>query len=272
MAEDFTKIYNLINFEPKNQNKKFAHDLFISNALPKEMPTDPEQIFLMGIYMQENNCIDLALDCYSKILETEKRCLNRYAMILHAKGQTNEAIKYYELSIQNGNNSAINNLAGCYIQVKNYKKAEELCRLATEKGNKSAWNNLGYLFQTQNKANEAIECYKKAIELGIEVAIDNLGQLYYTQKDINKAMEYFTLSIEKYKSPKSMLHIGICYRDKHDYPNAQKYFEMSFGEDNNQLAADELRDLLKKIRLEKREADLQKTSTSFARKHRKKKK
>ena len=120
-----------------------------------------------------------------------------------------EAIKYYEMAIEKGNDCAMFGLGRMYYIAKgveqNFEKVIKYYKMSIEKGNSHAMGNLGYMYQygkgVKRNYKKAIKYYKMAIEKGNCYAMNNLGTMYKNGKGVEqnfeKAIKYYKMSIGK---------------------------------------------------------------------------
>jgi TPR repeat protein len=78
--------------------------------------------------------------------------MNNLAILYHKELKDfQQAIHYYKLAIDNGNNNAMNNLAVLYhIELKDFQQAIHYYKLASDNGNSKAMNTLAWFYYTEN--------------------------------------------------------------------------------------------------------------------------
>ncbi len=111
----------------------------------------------------------------------------------------NNAIKYYLLAIEKGDDNAIYNLALLYhTELKDFDNTIKYYLLAIDKNYVDAMNNLALLYETEFKdLDNAIKYYLLAIDKNYDNAMNNLALLYETEfKDFDNAIKYYYLAIE----------------------------------------------------------------------------
>ena len=157
------------------------------------------------------------------------------------RGFMHEAMRYYDMSIANGNYSVISNYlnivtSGDYNMPKNHRKEMELIDLGAEHGVGYCEIQKGDTYGPDD-ALTALTYYQKALEHGDTQAYSRLGKAYFRggrglAKDYNKAMEYFRIAREKSNWVSDMM--GMCYLKGWgtavDYAAAKREFEQYPGE------------------------------------------
>jgi TPR repeat protein len=127
-----------------------------------------------------------------------------------------KAKKLYEMAIEKGVLSAMNNLGFMYNHgegvPQDYAKAKELYKMSVEKGNVDAMNNLGYMYQyggVPQDYTKAKELYEMSAEKGNVTAIENLGKLYKST-DLKNNMDMAIDSSIKIGKPELLTAIYGC--------------------------------------------------------------
>jgi len=126
------------------------------------------------------------------------------------------SIKYYEMAIENGSVSALDNLAYLYeSEYENYDMAIKYYKKAVEQDNISAMKGLGYLYKRINKNNvETIKYYKMAANKGDLDAIKELAGLYAEDNNtVSLAIKYYKIAI-KQNDVGSMNNLAYLYYDQ----------------------------------------------------------
>ena len=161
---NFKGVIHLIKGNLEESEKNFLNSLEIKSEYE-----DPiKNLYL--IYLQKKNFKDLLF--YAKKLVKINKLNNEYhyqlAYAFELNNNLNEAIKYYELYLeQNGNNK------------------------------KQALNNIGCIYLKRNKPKIAIEFFLKAIELGEDkIIINNIFNCYVLLRDLTNS-EIFYIKAQK---------------------------------------------------------------------------
>lgn len=156
-----------------------------------------------------------------------------------------EAVKWFQLSAEQGNASAQNHLGVCYKNGKgveqDYAEAVKWYKLAAEQGNASAQNNLGFCYEhgegVEQDYAEALKWYKLAVEQNNVSAQYNLGMCYYygdgVTRDYAEAVRLFKLAA-KQKHSKAQFYLGCCYENGYgtevDIAKALEYYKLAADE------------------------------------------
>jgi tetratricopeptide (TPR) repeat protein len=115
----------------------------------------------------------------------------------------------------------LSRLAGLYfMSEKNYDQAERYYQIAINQGDVCAIANIGTMYRYQKKYDMAEQYYLNAIEKGNIIALTNLGLLYYTQKKYDQAERYYLMAVERCElcAPNNL---GILYYDQKKYDQAE---------------------------------------------------
>ncbi len=138
------------------------------------------------------------------------------------------AIKYYLMAVENGNTAALNNIAHYYYIEKNYELAVKYFMMAIEKGNVVAMYNLSCYYDVIEKNYElAIKYCMMAIDEGYSDAMYNLGWYYHAAKEYELAIMYYMKAIEK-GDYNAMNNLGHYYLNiEENYELAVKYYLMA---------------------------------------------
>jgi len=135
-------------------------------------------------------------------------------------GDFNNALLYYDrylgivrdLNDKEGENTALNNIAGIYRKQGNYDKALEYynksLQLTNDPNNIAiTYNDIAGVYSDKGDNNKAVEYYKKAIELAQKAGnyhstakcMLNLGDTYTDLKNFSEAEYYLTQGLEMVK-------------------------------------------------------------------------
>ena len=153
-----------------------------------------------------------------------------YGVYYEIKKDYDQMKKYYLISIEKGNVSAMYNLGFYYQNVEeDYDQMKKYYLMAIEKGNVSAMYNLGFYYEEiENDYDQMKKYYLVAIEKGDDEAIFNLG-LYYddVEKDYEQMKKYYLMAVEK-GNKLAMNNLGLYYQAiKKDYKKMKKYYLMA---------------------------------------------
>jgi len=220
----------------------------------------------LGIYYRKKGDLDSAIYSYEKaktIYTNLKDSLNinivnsSLANVYKTKGDYEKAIESFKNIINFFDKKEVNsqmrklitefNLAGVYINMKDWKTADDL--LSQIYNDSLAKKNKGLLkatainlVATKQKINEldkALSFGKIAEELttdtrGSADLFTNIGSIYEIQQQYKKAQQYFLKALEKYKTLNSKSGIVLSYNNLGnnaivlgDYKNAEKYLLQS---------------------------------------------
>lgn len=164
-----------------------------------------------------------------------------------------EAIKWYSLAVDLGDEDAQHNLAGIYVSgwnvPKDVAKAIELHTTLAERGNSDSQICLGIIYHYEDSDFEdpekALEWYKKAASQGRTEVHYAIGTIYSegeVPRDIGEAIKWFTLALdeEDENSPDASFMMGLLYFCEdfqcHDFSKARKYFEIGTEKYKHPLA------------------------------------
>ncbi|KAB8039998.1 tetratricopeptide repeat protein [Silvanigrella paludirubra] len=181
------------------------------------------------------------------------------------KGEISIALIKYEGLLRKSPNScrARIGLATCYRALKNYVKAENLCKQAIEKNGLyvQSFDEMGRIYMAMNKIEEAIKFFKQAVSLSpnnplryekitnllieqqrfkeaegfLETATsggvvytniyEQYGRTLFYQKKLEKASLYFEKALIQDPNNRSLINLmGICLKDLNKYEEALRYY------------------------------------------------
>ena len=167
--------------------------------------------------------------------------------------KVDEAIKWYNLAIDLGDEDAQHNLAGIYLNgwkvPQDLEKAIELYTPLAEGGRSDSQICLGRIFHFEDSDFEdpekALYWYKKAASQGRTEVHYAIGTIYSegeVPRDIGEAIKWFTLALdeEHENSPDASFMMGLLYFCEdfqcHDFSKARKYFEIGTEKYKHPLA------------------------------------
>lgn len=152
------------------------------------------------------------------------------------------AVKYYQMSADQGYAAALSNLGYCYKHGQGVKEdryeAVRLYGLGADQNHATSLNNLGYCYQhgygVQKDLQEAVRLYKRSADQGHSTAQNNLGYCYQygqgCEKNLAEAVRLYELSASQGCSF-GQNSLGHCYKRGHgvpkDYSKAVYYYRLS---------------------------------------------
>ena len=123
-----------------------------------------------------------------------------YGVYYRTKKDYKQMKKYFDMAIEKGNTSAMNNLGVHYKRIeKDYKQMKKYYLMAIEKGHSHAMYNMAiYYDEIEKDYDQMKKYYLMAIEKGDSDAMNNLGFYYGTiEKDYDQMKKYYFMAIEK---------------------------------------------------------------------------
>lgn len=162
-----------------------------------------------------------------------------------------EAIKHYELAIEEGDTTATNKLALLYANEHQPEKAKAVYIKSFENGNTFAAQYLANTSLRDEKYDDVIKYAKPLVDKGHKEMVYALGSAYLKLKQYDDAIKYLSLDAKDVyvKDP-----LGQAYYDKKDYTNAEKYWK-SAVDDHNSGAINSYNKLLKLYKEQGRQKD-----------------
>jgi TPR repeat protein/serine/threonine protein kinase len=152
------------------------------------------------------------------------------------------AVKYYQLSADQGYAAALSNLGYCYKHGQGVREdryeAVRLYGLGSDQNHATSLNNLGYCYQhgygVQKDLPEAVKLYQRSAEQGHATAQNNLGYCYQygqgCEKNLAEAVRLYELSASQGCSF-GQNSLGHCYKRGHgvpkDYNKAVYYYRLA---------------------------------------------
>lgn len=141
---------------------------------------------------------------------------------LNNDGKTEEAIKHYQLAIEEGSVEAISKLALLYSNTHQPEKAKKYYILASEKGDKKATETLANFSLRDGSYNDVITYLKPMVEAGDTTKVYALGSAYVKLKKYDEAVQVL-LKNKDNVYVKAIL--GEAYYELGDLKNAEKYWK-----------------------------------------------
>jgi TPR repeat protein len=221
----FTNVKEICNKYYINQSQCDVDDYIIDifNGNLEKCIDNPKYYRIIGLYYSDiENNYDEALKYYLLAIEmgnNDALCTLGYYYQTVEKNY-DLMMKYYLPAIENGDSDAMCNLGDYYVDIeKNYDEAIKYYLMAIENGNSDAMNNLGYYY-LNNEINydEAVKYYLMAIENGNCTAMCNLGCYYGNiEKKYDEAIKYYLMSIKNYNNNALKLYIKIATNKLEQY-------------------------------------------------------
>ena len=156
---------------------------------------------------------------------------------LYKEGKYSEAVEEFLkiINITENNYFAQYNVGLCYLELKEYSKAEKHLTTASQLRPfySSPYISLGSLYYHQNQFSSALTYYQFAEQLDPSPAIYyNIGRVYHTLKEYNKAILHYERAIDIDPSYASAHNgLGIVYDDLQEYNNAILHYEKAINID-----------------------------------------
>jgi len=119
----------------------------------------------------------------------------------------------------------------------NYRALEIARDLNNQEGESSALNNIAEIYDEQGNYDKALEYYNKSLQLtsepsSIATTYSNIASVYSDKGDYNKAVEYYKKAIELdqesgdyHDTAGVMLNLGNAYTDLKNFSEAQYYLQ-----------------------------------------------
>lgn len=137
-------------------------------------------------------------------------------------GDTEKAIRFYKLAIEEGNVKAMNKLAFLYSNKHQKEEAQKYYIMAYEKGDTESAEKLASNSLRDQNYNDVIKYSKKLADNGNKEVSYDLGSAYLQLGEYDLAIKYLKM-IEETVYTKTPL--GEAYYRKKDYVNAEKYWK-----------------------------------------------
>ena len=179
---------------------------------------------------------------------------NNIGYIQNNKGNINEALKNYKISItiqekinyKRGLGAAYNNMGNVYQNLGKsdtaliyfLKGLKVLESISDIQGMAYSYDNIGNVYKYRGVINKALEFFFKALKLqekagdkaGIANVLSNIGIVYYQQEEYKKALEFYLKALKASESIGDKLsianaynNIGTVYEKFNDFENAIVY-------------------------------------------------
>lgn len=141
---------------------------------------------------------------------------------LNNDGKTEEAIKHYQLAIEEGSVEAISKLALLYSNTHQPAKAKEYYIMALGKGDKKAAEILANFSLRDGAYNDVVTYLKPMVEAGDTTQVYALGSAYVKLEQYNEAVQVLMKNKDNVYV-KDIL--GEAYYKLGDLQNAEKYWK-----------------------------------------------
>ena len=191
---------------------------------------------------------------------------NSLACLYEAQGSYDEALKYYNLTVEicemilgkdhPFSATAYNNIAGVYKAQGNYENALMFYNMALEIREKSldkdlpstatTYNNIASMYQNQGNYDEALKFFNLSLDIkektlgkdhpSTATTYNNIASVYQDQGKYDEALNYFCLSLDIKEKTLGKCHpstattinnIAVVYQELGRYVDALKFYKMS---------------------------------------------
>ena len=191
----------------------------------------PQAASIVALHYLTNHDLDNAKKYFLLALPLGTPSIYTYvASVCQQQKAYNEAIKYYELVIDDLFPTDITNLALCYHaigDIVNTRKCFELALalLIPIQDQQIILHNLAKICHDQGDTDATIKYFCAAIEIGHMTAANDLGILYISRGDFVQARHYLELALQTVPSASTDLAL-ICEK-QNDFPNMIKYAKLA---------------------------------------------
>lgn len=137
--------------------------------------------------LQHENNFDKSIDIYKSLIEKYKYvdAMHNIANIYKDKKEHEEAIKYYEMAIENGLNISYYSLGLVYLSLNKFDKAIEMFKIGVEKKIIYCMFSLGVYYSVINNEEEMLKYFSMAVNF-------EDGRNTISRDAIIKLMKYYT--------------------------------------------------------------------------------
>lgn len=180
-------------------NKDCVLDIFNGNIDMERIMKDSKLMCELAWYYENKKNYRLAEKYY--LLAIKCGCVKAMYLygifVQYVKMDYKMALKYINLSIENGSSDGMNSLGYSYDMNKNYELAEKYYLMAIDNGSIVALNNLGIHYEDVGKYDLAEKYLLKSIEKGEVISMYALGDMYYSVHNNRRVgLQYFKMAIE----------------------------------------------------------------------------
>lgn len=199
--EEKIKLENQIDEAYEKEDKRKLVPLITKYV--NEFPNDAGYMNRLGVLYDENKNYSEAEKWYLKAIDNGNfTAISNLAYLYYEKEEYEKAIKYYKEYTKIANDTENYFWIGsAYEKLEDYKNAKEWFLKATkfEKVGASE-NRLGIIFDEEGNQKEAIKWYTAAIQKGNLWAYDNLAVLYLNLEDYDAAEKLVRKGLELAKT------------------------------------------------------------------------
>jgi tetratricopeptide (TPR) repeat protein len=202
----------------KIENKKFE---FIRKkyALLNKKDYEKYQDFILKLW---DNGIDKN-KCYKNA-----DILNIVGLYYYYYNENENAVKYFEMSVEKNNILAMYNLGFYYFKKQNYIDSEKYLLMAYSKGMVSVSYELGYLYSSIKNYKKMCEFYLISINKDNNYeSMGNYASYCLNNGDLEKGLLYLKISSDN-GNYYATNNLAIYYFNDNNFKEAEKYFLMAF--------------------------------------------
>lgn len=136
------------------------------------------------------------------LVESMRELAKLYFQGIGIEKNFDEAMKWFEKAVDEGDDSAAVTLGNIYSENKNFEKAIFYLSKAADKNNIEAIKKLAEIYESRNDFEKMFECYQKGANLGNRYLMEYLANCYFlgrgVQQDDLKALDRYIKIIEIY--------------------------------------------------------------------------
>ncbi len=164
----------------------------------------------------------------------DKAMYNLGSLYEYAESDINSALKYYLMSSEKGNISAIFRLASYYDMESNNELAEKYYLEGINKGHIDSMIGFSQYFKNKNDTEKMIKYLEMACSKSSGIAMGLLGNYYESIKNLELTKKYYLMGANN-GIPACMFNIGLLYQKERKFKEALKYYLMAaeHGEPNS---------------------------------------
>ena len=194
--------------------------------LRRELSKSDIELHQKAFALYQKKDYSASLKLFEQIYNKTADVLYRIALNNEKLQRTDQAEKYYLMSIDKGNDWAMLNLANLYKGQQQLDKAEKYYLMSIDKGNDWAMLDLADLYKGQQQLDKAEKYCFMSIDKGNDWAMLDLANMYKGQQQFDKAEKYYLMSIDK-GNEKAMYNLALLYQDRNDFDKTEKYYLMA---------------------------------------------
>ena len=196
-----------------DDTSKVSASIEYGELILNQDPQKAQMVWEKALQLVEDNLNKTSFK--KRYLSYKASLLNNLAFILLQEGKMNQALKYWNSSLE--------------IQEK----------IGDQMGLALSYNNIGSVMLNQGNLEKAIQYYHSSLNIyekadhveGRGNCLNNIGSVYQRQGDKEKAVEYYLKAIEVdsiYQSkpfyPITLINLGLIYSTLKDHASAYRYF------------------------------------------------